>query len=79
MDNYEIQAMAIIETSGLAGIQRIEEWIDDHRVSYFYKEQVSYQRALILYAESIGIKVNQRGNVTYNGFYRLSDAIAKGI
>ena len=73
-DGAYYEAWAILETSGIEGLYRIEEWINRHDV-VTSRTIRGYTLAMMNYARQYGISVSEKPNVTYNGWYYLSDAI----
>jgi hypothetical protein len=75
-NNDIIATLAICETSGLDGVRRIEEWIDDdHRLGRMSQVTENYKRGLMLYAAELGIEVDENPNVTFDGWYDLYEAM----
>lgn len=70
-----IEALAICVTPGMAGVKRIELQMSKQKGMEWDDLNSAYTQALILYAESIGIEVHKKENVTFNGWYYLHDAM----
>ena len=76
-DNYTVEALAVLTTSGLDGALRLDTYLETYPACNMinYRIECKYREAMRLYATALGITVQENPNVTYDGCYRLSDAM----